>query len=269
MSNENASEPTIQQLFDLTGKTCMVTGSGGYLGGSMASGLAEAGARVIVTDIDAARAEEVAAALPAPGGAEHFGIVLNHMDTVAAEQIFTAAMERAGGLDVLVNNGHEHIAHDWTNVTAEEFTRQLANATGYFILARLLHLHAVKNKKKASIVMLGSMYGMVASYPECYADLCAANPAAYQAVKGGILQLVRHLAVYWAKDNVRVNAVSPGPFPQTHAPVEMTKRLCAKAPTGRIGLPHELKGAVLFLASDASSYVTGHNLVVDGGWIAQ
>ena len=269
MSSKTASEPTIQQLFDLTGKTCMVTGAGGYLGGSMARGLAEVGGRIIVTDIDAARAEEVAAALPSPGGVEHFGIALNHMDAESAERIFADAIKRAGGLDVLVNNGHEPMPHDWTDVTAEEFTRQLANATGYFILSRMLRAHAVENKKKASIVMLGSMYGMVASYPECYEGVCAANSAAYQALKGGILQLVRHLAVYWAKDGVRVNAVSPGPFPPPTAPAEMTKRLNAKTPMGRVGRPKELKGAVLFLASDAASYVTGHNLVVDGGWTAQ
>ena len=170
---------------------------------------------------------------------------------------------------MLVNNGHEHVPHDWTDVTAEEFTRQLSNATGYFILARMLRAHAVENKKKASIVMLGSMYGMVASYPECYEGLCAANSAAYQALKGGILQLVRHLAVYWAKDGVRVNAVSPGPFPPATIPAEMVKRLTLKSPMGRMGRPEELKGAVLFLASDAAGYVTGHNLVVDGGWTVQ
>lgn len=274
MSNQTASEPTIQQLFDMTGKTCMVTGAGGYLGGSMARGLAEAGGRVIITDIDAARAEEVAASLPGsngsgPNGIEHFGIALNHMDTDEAQRIFADTIERAGGLDVLVNNGHEHTPHDWTDITAGQFTRQMANATGYFILARMLRAHAVENNKPASIIMLGSMYGMVASYPECYEGACAANPAAYQALKGGVLQLTRHLAVYWATDGVRVNAVSPGPYPPPTAPAEMMKRLCAKSPMRRVGRPHELKAAVLFLASDASSYVTGHNLVVDGGWTAQ
>lgn len=269
MASENNSEPTIQQLFDMTGKTCMVTGAGGYLGGSMARGLAEVGGRVVVTDIDAARAKEVAAALPDPRGVGHIGIALNHMDIDEATRIFADVLQKTGGLDVLVNNGHEHVRHDWTDVTAEEFTRQLANATGYFVLSRMLRSHAVENKKKASIVMLGSMYGMVASYPDCYEGICTANPAAYQCVKGGIIQLVRHLAVYWAKDGIRVNAVSPGPFPQTGAPPEMSKRLVTKSPIGRVGRPEELKAAVLFLASDASSYVTGHNLVVDGGWTAQ
>ena len=269
MINEPAGEPTIGQLFDMAGKTCMVTGGGGYLGGSMARALAEAGGRVIVTRTDAVGAEKVAAALPNPNGVEHFGIALDHMHTDEAQRIFTAAIDRAGGLDVLVNNGHEHVGHDWTDVTAEEFTRQMANATGYFILSRMLRAHAVENKKRASIIMLGSMYGMVASYPECYEGICMASPAAYHALKGGILQLTRHLAVYWAADAVRVNALSPGPFPSPTIPADIIERLSAKSPMRRMGLPQELKGAVLFLASDASSYVTGLNLVVDGGWTAQ
>ncbi len=269
MASSSSSEPTIQQLFDMTGKTCMVTGAGGYLGGSMSRGLAEAGGRLVVTDIDAARAKEVAAELPDPGGVGHFGIALDHMDADAAGRIFADVLARTGGLDVLINNGYEPVRHDWTDVTAEEFTRQLANATGYFMLSRMLRAHVVEKKKKASIVMLGSMYGMVASYPDCYEGICTANPAAYQVFKAGVIQLVRHLAVYWAKDGIRVNAVSPGPFPQTGAPPEMTKRLIPMSPLRRVGIPVELKGAVLFLASDASSYVTGHNLVVDGGWTAQ
>src|SRR5690606_27158224 len=114
----------------------------------------------------------------------------------------------------------------------------------------------------------GSMYGQVGSYPEAYEGLGPASPVAYHALKGGILHLGRHLAVYWAPDNIRVNCLSPGPFPSPAVPEELPQRLSAKSPMGRMGQPHELKGALVFLASDAASYVTGHNLVVDGGWTA-
>ena len=116
--------------------------------------------------------------------------------------------------------------------------------------------------------MLGSMYGMVGSYPEAYEGIGPASPAAYHVLKGGIIHLTRHLAVYWAKSRVRVNCLSPGPFPGPAAAAEMVERLKTKSPMARVGEPHELKGALLFLASDASSYVTGQNLVVDGGWTA-
>jgi NAD(P)-dependent dehydrogenase (short-subunit alcohol dehydrogenase family) len=112
------------------------------------------------------------------------------------------------------------------------------------------------------------MYGVVGSYPDAYEGVCAASPVHYHTLKGGIVHLTRHLAVYWAKDNVRVNCLSPGPFPSEKAPQEMVERLCTKSPMGRMGTPEELNGALLLFASDAGSYITGQNLLVDGGWTA-
>jgi len=116
--------------------------------------------------------------------------------------------------------------------------------------------------------MLGSMYGQVGSYPDAYEGVCVASPVAYHTLKGGLIHMTRHLAVYWARDRVRVNCLSPGPFPSEKAAPAMVERLCTKSPMGRMGLPHELKGAIVFLASDASSYMTGQNLTIDGGWTA-
>ena len=112
------------------------------------------------------------------------------------------------------------------------------------------------------------MYGIVASYPDAYQDVCNYSPASYHALKGGVIHMTRHLAVYWAKDRIRVNCLSPGPFPSERAPAEMVERLCTKSPMERMGTPDELKGALLLLASNAGSYITGQNLVVDGGWTA-
>jgi gluconate 5-dehydrogenase len=262
------SEPTIHQLFDLTGKAALITGGTGHLGSSMARALAEAGATVVISSRDPARAEAAAAALPTPGGARHHGVSLDHMDPAALEHGFADALARAGQLDILVNNGHEGLARDWTDVTAEQFTRQLANATGYFLLARLMRDHAVARGTSASIILLGSMYGQVGSYPDAYEGICVASPVAYHTLKGGLLHMTRHLAVYWARDNVRVNCLSPGPFPSEKAPAAMVERLCTKLPMRRMGRPSELKGAIVFLASDASSYMTGQNLTIDGGWTA-
>ena len=268
MTDTASNEPTVQQLFDLAGKRALVTGASGYLGGALARALAEAGATVVATSRDRGRAESVAKTLPAPAGAVHHGVQLDHMDETSIEAGFRRAVEVAGALDILVNNGHEPLANDWTDVTADGFTRQLANATGYFLLARLLRNHAVQRGAPASVILLGSMYGLVGSYPEAYEGVCPASPVAYHALKGGIIHLTRHLAVYWARDRVRVNCLSPGPFPPPRVPKELVGRLCGHSPMGRMGMPHELKGAVVFLASDASSYMTGQNLVIDGGWTA-
>jgi len=263
-------ERPVQQLFDLTGKVAILTGASGYLGSSMARALAEAGARLVVTSRDAARAQESADELPSPGGARHLGIALDHVSEADCERGFNEAVEKAGGVDILVNNtiDRDFIDRDLNTVTAAQFNQHLHNNTGYFLLARHMRNHCVARKAAGSIVMIGSMYGVVASYPDTYEGICPASPVQYHALKGGTIHMTRHLAAYWAKDGVRVNCLSPGPFPPDKINPELVKRLKAKCPMGRMGKNHELKGAIVFLASDAASYVTGQNLLVDGGWTA-
>lgn len=258
----------IRELFDLSGRTALVTGARGYLGRAMSNALAEAGARVIVSSRNLDDACRMAAALGGQEAGRHLAVGLDYLEESSIERGFADAARQAEKIDILVNNGHDPLGADWKDVTGEQFQRQLGNLTGYFLLARKVRDHAVGRRGRASIVLLGSMYGVVGSYPDAYEGICAASPAAYHALKGGIVHLTRHLAVYWAKDGVRVNCLSPGPFPGPQAPPELVERLKMKSPMGRMGLPHELKGAIVFLASDASSYVTGQNLVVDGGWTA-
>jgi gluconate 5-dehydrogenase len=262
------AERTVAELFNLKGRTALVTGGCGHLGSSLCRALAEAGANVIVTSRDRARAAAFAASLPVASGATHHGIALDHTDAADIERCFVEAISLGEPIDILVNNGHDPSAKDWTTVDAEAFTRQLANATAYFLLARHLRDHLVARQSPGSIIQLGSMYGLVGSYPDAYEGVSVASPVAYQTLKGGIVQMTRHHAVYWARDNVRVNCLSPGPFPSSHAPPELVERLSHRSPMGRMGAPEELKGAVVFLASDASSYMTGQNLVIDGGWTA-
>jgi gluconate 5-dehydrogenase len=179
------------------------------------------------------------------------------MDETSINAGFDELLDRVGSLEILVNNGHFPLGADLTDVTGTEFQQLLGNATGYFLLARRFRNWSISQKKSASIIMLGSMYGVVGSYPETYEGLVPASPVAYHTLKGGIVQMTRHLAVYWAKQNIRVNCLSPGPFPGPQADSEMVKRLCQKSPMGRMGVPEELNGAIVFLASDASSYMTG------------
>ena len=261
-------EPTVNELFDLSGKVALLTGASGWLGTAFSEALAEAGASVIATSRDQQTALEVASRLPITGDNAHHGVALDQLDEQSVNAGFDAALAAAGQIDILVNNGNAANTSDLTQVTAEEFNTVQKNATGYFLLARCLRDHLVERQAAGSIIMIGSMYGQVASYPDAYEGVCPASPVSYHALKGGIIHMTRHLAVYWAKDNVRVNCLNPGPFPGPKAPCEMVERLKTKSPMGRIGQPHELKGALVFLASEASSYMTGQNMTIDGGWTA-
>ena len=263
------SDPhNVLALMSLKGKVALITGATGHLGSAMASALAEAGASVAVSSRKLADAKAVIARLP-QNESRHHAIEMDHMDERSIENGFRNAIAAAGRIDVLVANGHDPIASDWRDVSAEQFDRQLKNLTGYFLMSRQLRDHAVARQARASVVLIGSMYGVVGSYPDAYDSIGPASPVAYHALKGGIVQMTRHLAVYWAKDGVRVNCLSPGPFPQEKVPRELVERLKDKSPMRRMGEPHELKGrGYVFLASEASSYMTGQNLLIDGGWTA-
>ncbi|PCH56028.1 MAG: short-chain dehydrogenase, partial [Verrucomicrobiales bacterium] len=117
------NEKTVEKLFDLKGKTCLITGASGYLGGAMARALAEAGGRVVVTSRELDRAVEVAGQLPDPNNVNHLGMVLDHMDVDGLPERFQTIFEKAGCIDVLINNGHEHCPNDWTVISGEQFTR--------------------------------------------------------------------------------------------------------------------------------------------------
>lgn len=254
---------TNNELFSLQDRVAIVTGGSGHLGTAFCHALADAGARVIVTSRSIERAQNTADTL---SGSGHLGLSLDHKREESIEQFMVSALAACGQIDILVNNGTHGAGNDWTTVDQEQFNDQMANASAYFLLGRLLRDHVVSRSTSGSIINIGSMYGLVASYPDAYEGICNYSPASYHALKGGIIHMTRHLAVYWANDKVRVNCLSPGPFPGPEAPLDMVSRLCTKSPMKRMGEPQELKGALLLLASDAGSYITGQNIVVDGGW---
>lgn len=231
-------------------------GASGHLGGPMSRALVETGATVECASRDGDLAKKNAADLPSPGGVKHYGVSLNQMDEASLNSGFDSAIEQAGQVDILINNGHSEDAHDLTNVKSERFDKVLKNATAYFLLARRLRDHIVERKATGSVVMIGSMYGVVGSYPDAYEDVCPASPVHYHALKGGIIHMTRHLVVYWAPDGIRVNCLSPGPFPNANAPQGMVERLIKKSPMARMGESFEMKGSLLLLASDAGSSIS-------------
>ena len=263
------AERSVHQLLDLSGKVAIVTGAAGWLGSAMSRALAEAGATLVVTSREEAKAQEFAATLPGSG---HMGLALSQEDTDQIPAFVAQVVEKLGRVDVLVNNAYGTTAPTIDSATAEDFDRAYhAGVTAYFLLARAVADHLRSRNAPGSIINIASMYGVVASYPDAYTGLPVNSPPNYHGLKGGLIHLTRHLAVYWAKDRVRVNAISPGAFPSPRvrgSQPEFIERLNGKVPMGRMGEPEELKGLVVLLASDAGNYITGQNILVDGGWTA-
>ena len=263
------SDRTIQELFNLQGKVVILTGAAGWLGSAMSRALAEAGATLAVTSRDEVRAVEFAATLPGTG---HIGLAFDQADDATIPALVATVVERLGQVDILVNNAYGGSPTSIESATAADF--DLAYHTGvtaYFLLARAVADHLRSRQVGGSIINIASMYGVVASYPDAYTDLPVNSPPTYHGIKGGLVHLTRHLAAYWAKDKIRVNAISPGPFPTDktqHSLPDFIRRLEQKVPMGRMGEPEELKGLVVLLASEAGSYITGQNVLVDGGWTA-
>lgn len=258
------------ELFDMSGKVALVAGGAGYLGQAMCEGLAAHGAHVLVADLAVERAREQVTRLNREGySAEALELdVANDASCLAAVE---QAAAKEGRLDVLINAtfGYGAVGKTVETLTAEEFDRaNRVNLTGAFVLAR----HAAAAMPAGgSMVFFASMYGQVSPDPSVYHAPMTPNPIEYGVGKAGVIQMAKYLAVYWAPRGIRVNAISPGPFPfpsLQDADPDFAKRLSDKVPLGRVGKQEEIVGAAVFLASDASSYVNGETLNVDGGWTA-
>lgn len=257
-------------LFRLDGRIALVTGAAGHLGTSMARGLAEAGAKVLLNGRNVAKLEVLASALQVEGF-EAEALPFDIMDLEAATGA-VAALER---LDVIVNNAYTGRSGALDTATAEDFDiAYKCTVTAPFEIARaaLPALEAAVNiTGHASIINISTMYAQVSPDPGLYGASGLNNPPFYGPAKAGLTQMTRYLAAHLGEKNIRVNSISPGPFPNPGIAEKLpdfVERLADKTPLKRIGKPNEIKGAVAFLASDASSYVTGVNLPVDGGWTA-
>jgi len=259
----------VMDLFSLEGRVAIVTGARGWLGSAMSRGLAEAGATVVVTSRDGDGAAEHARSLPGDG---HLGLAFSQGETESIPALVSEIVSRLGRIDVLFNNAYGGTAPDIEDATTEDFEASYRlGVTAYFLLAREVARHLRERGAPGSIINIASMYGVVASYPDAYEGLGVNSPPNYHSLKGALVHLTRHLAAYWAAEGIRVNAISPGPFPSPRiADVhqEFVRRLEKKVPLGRMGRPGELKGLAVLLASDAGSYITGQNILVDGGWTA-
>lgn len=259
-SQERPTDPCAR--FRLDGKVALVTGASSGLGERFAHVLAAAGARVVLAARRRERLERLAERI---GRARALACDLERAEE--RERLVAAALEAEGRIDVLVNNaGISDAPERAEREPLERFVRVVElDLTAVFHLSSLV-ARCMIERRSGAIVNVASVHGLVASAPN--------RQAAYAAAKGGVVSLTRELAVQWARKGVRVNALAPGYF-RSELTAEMLADEGGRAwierntPVGRPGAPDELDGALLFLASEASSYVTGVALPVDGGWTAR
>jgi NAD(P)-dependent dehydrogenase (short-subunit alcohol dehydrogenase family) len=248
-------------LFDLSGKTAIVTGGGKGIGRQMAQGLAEAGANLVLCARQAERCEQAAGELEQLG-VRALGLGCDVRDPEQVQAVVARTVDEFGGVDILVNNAGVVWGATPEDMPLEGWQKVVdVNLTGVFLFSQTAG-RAMIDGSGGSIVNIASVAGLHGAPPD------VANSVVYHATKGGVISFTRDLAWKWAGHGIRVNAIAPGWFPSDMANFvleRMGDELIGRVPLSRFGGPDDLKGPVVFLASDASGYVTGHTLVVDGG----
>ena len=281
----SAKDLSLDSLFSLEGKTAVLTGASGFLGRTFALALLANGARVVALG----RSERLQT--EAKNWANEFGAdkisvkQIDMYDTAALNDLCDAIAAEEKTIDVLINNAHELGASTGFNVPEgsleqASFEHWMKNLQGgvYWAVQTTQRLGVrMKEAKRGSIVNIATMYATVAPRPQLYEGTSSLNPPGYSASKAALAAFTRYTASFWGTSGVRANCISPGPFSNTedvageNAVAEdspFVTKLKGYTVLNRIGRPIELCGALLFLASDASTYVTGQNLIVDGGWTA-
>lgn len=263
--------------FDLSNKVALVTGALGLLGREHCKALYDAGARVVIADLNVKSAEDFAATL----GDRAMALELNVVDPVSVKSGLDSVLTRHKQLDVLVNNAAINDMFENPTVAAElsafekyplDLWKKMmdVNVTGTFLCSQIMGGEMAR-AGRGSIINVASTYGMVGPDQSIYirpnGERVLYKSPAYPASKGAVISFTRFLAAYWGKAGVRVNTLSPGGVENSQETF-FVENYSKRTPLGRMANPSDYRGAVVFLASDASSYMTGANLVVDGGWTA-
>jgi len=250
----------VKSLFDLTDDKAIVTGGGSGLGEQMAFALSEAGADVAIVDINLEKAERVAQQIKKLGR-EAIGLKVDVAQINEVKEMVKTVKDKFKRIDILVNNAG--IAHNLPaeKISKEDWDKVIAvNLTGVFLCAQTVGKEMIA-QKKGSIINISSMSAFIVNRPQPQIH--------YNTAKAGVVMITKSLAAEWAKYNIRVNAIAPGYMrtPMTEPALDKYKsEWLSLTPMGRMGEPYELKGVVVFLASKASSFVTGSVILVDGGY---
>jgi NAD(P)-dependent dehydrogenase (short-subunit alcohol dehydrogenase family) len=256
----------VQELFDLRGKVAIVTGGGSGLGRQLAEALAECGADLVLCARKVERCEEAARELASAHGIRAFGLGCDVRQHSQIDAVVARTVDELGRIDILVNNAGTSWGAPPEDVPLEGWQKVIdVNLTGAFLFTQAVGRVLIEQGAGGKIINVASVAAFVGAKPE------AMDALPYNTSKGGLVAMTIDLAVKWARHRINVNAIAPGWFP-TDMSEKVLERggdiLLDRIPLGRFGGPDDLKGAVAFLASAASDYVTGHTLTVDGGHLA-
>lgn len=259
----------MKNFFSLSGKTAFISGANGYLGKSMAEGLAESGALVYLNGRDGQKIDSLVKEFEQ----KNLNVKPAVFDITNQEDVqeFFSKLDEPF-IDVIVNNAYCGVAGSIETSSTNDYASSYdiaMTSTHHLVQCALPYLrNAVKINGDASVINIASMYGMVSPDLRIYESKSVSNPPFYGAAKAALIQWSKYAACEFASEGIRFNAISPGPFPSNQAPKSLVSKIENKVPMARIGNPSELIGPLLFLASSSSSFVTGINLPVDGGWTA-
>jgi NAD(P)-dependent dehydrogenase (short-subunit alcohol dehydrogenase family) len=260
------------EFFSLTGKVALVTGAYGYLGAAIVEGLAQAGAKVLINGRNKEKVDQLVVRLTDEGYLAESAVFDVTNSNAITEYIRHSQLS---SLDVLIHNAYAGGLGSIETSTEDQFRNSYEISLVAVNNLTQICLPYLKRAKQfnndASVITVASMYGMVS--PDCriYSSKDTSNPPFYGAAKAALIQWTKYAACEFGKDGIRFNAISPGPFPSKNVRStnkSLVDKIKLKVPMNRVGETEELKGPVVFLASAGSSYMTGTNLVVDGGWTA-
>jgi len=263
-------------MFDLEEKVAVVTGGAGILGQHFCTGLAESGAKVAIVDLQEEKAQELAQSLCERYEIEVIAVGCDVSEPKSVKAMVEKVIDEFGKINILHNNAagkSENLDAFFTpfeEYSLEEWKKIMSvNLDGMFLVAQAVGKQMIQQKKGGSVIQTASIYGIMAPDPRIYEGSSYLNrqintPAVYSASKAGVIGLTKYLAAYWAPHGIRVNTLTPGGVESGQNEI-FQSRYSSRVPMGRMANQNEMVCTLLYLASDASSYVTGQNLIVDGG----
>jgi NAD(P)-dependent dehydrogenase (short-subunit alcohol dehydrogenase family) len=253
--------------FDMANKTAVVTGGAGLIGKQIVLAFAEAGAKTVIGEINEKKSKEIIENLSKEGLKVYFH-KLDITNEKSIDKFISFCSNELGGIDVWVNCAYPH-TEDWSekfeSINYQSLKKNVdMHLNSCFLCCRRVGEN-MKKKGGGAIINFGSIYGVVGPKFPIYEGTDVTMPAAYSIIKGGIINFTRYLATYYAPYNIRVNAICPGGV-FNNQDKKFVENYSKNTPLGRMAKPEEIAGPVLFLASEAASYITGEVLMVDGGW---